>query len=76
LQAGSIGTPIVTPNGIVMVCMLERRTQQIPEPTANDIKAQKTNERLSVFADREIQDLKKKSEIQINEKYGSILDFM
>jgi peptidyl-prolyl cis-trans isomerase SurA len=76
LQIGGIGDPIMTPNGIVMICMLDRQTQQIPEPTADDIRAQKTNERLSIFADREIQGLKKKSEIQINEKYGSLFDFL
>jgi peptidyl-prolyl cis-trans isomerase SurA len=76
LQTGDIGSPITTPNGIIVVCLLDRKTQKIPEPTANDVKLQKINERLSIFADREIQDLKKKSEIQVNEKYGSTLDFM
>ncbi|MDR0632027.1 MAG: peptidylprolyl isomerase [Holosporaceae bacterium] len=73
LQSGSIGNPLMTPNGIVTICMLDRKTQQIPEPTPNDIKMQKTNERLSVFADREIQDFRRKSEIKVSEKYGNII---
>jgi peptidyl-prolyl cis-trans isomerase SurA len=71
LSTGSIGNPITTPHSIVVICMLDRKIEKIPEPTSNDIMAQKTNERLSVFADRELQDLHKKSTIKINEKYGA-----
>jgi peptidyl-prolyl cis-trans isomerase SurA len=75
LQTGDIGNPIATPNGIVVVCVLDRKTQKIPELTREEVMAQKTNERLSVFADREAQDLKKKSVITVSEKYGTTLDF-
>ncbi|MDR2158069.1 MAG: peptidylprolyl isomerase [Holosporaceae bacterium] len=71
LQSGSVGEPIATPNGIIAICMMDRKTQTIPEPTNDDLRAQKTNERLSVYADREIHDLKKKSEIKISDKYKS-----
>jgi peptidyl-prolyl cis-trans isomerase SurA len=73
LQSGSIGNPLTTQNGIVVICMLDRKTQEIPGPTPDDIKMQKTNERLSVFADREIQDFRKKSDIKISEKYGNFV---
>jgi peptidyl-prolyl cis-trans isomerase SurA len=73
LQSGGIGNPFTTQNGIVIICMLDRKTQEIPEPTPNDIRTQKTNERLSVFADREIQDFRRKSDIKIGEKYGNFV---
>jgi peptidyl-prolyl cis-trans isomerase SurA len=66
LPAGSVGNPIETPNGVVVICMLNRKTQEIPEPTREDIRAEKINERLSVFADREVQDLRKKADIKMN----------
>jgi hypothetical protein len=46
--------------------MLDRKTQKIPEPTREDIIERKINERLSVFADREMQDLRKKADIKIS----------
>jgi peptidyl-prolyl cis-trans isomerase SurA len=66
LPAGNVGNPIEMPNGVVAVCMLDRKTQKIPEPTREDIRAEKINERLSVFADREVQDLRKKADIKMN----------
>jgi hypothetical protein len=74
LPIGGTGNPIVTPNGVVVICMLDRKIEKIPEPTPDDIMAQKTNERLSVFADRELQDLYKKSTVKIGEKYGVASD--
>jgi peptidyl-prolyl cis-trans isomerase SurA len=76
LQAGEIGHPIVTPNSIIVICMLDKKTEKIPEPTYNDIMAQKANERLSVFADREMHDLNKKSNIKISDRYGSLLSYV
>jgi peptidyl-prolyl cis-trans isomerase SurA len=66
LPAGSVGNPMVMPNGVIAICMLDRKTQKIPEPTREDIRAEKINERLSVFADRELQDLRKKADIKMN----------
>jgi peptidyl-prolyl cis-trans isomerase SurA len=66
LSAGSIGNPMAMPNGVIAICMLDRKTQKIPEPTREDIRAEKINERLSVFADREVQDLRKKADIKVN----------
>jgi parvulin-like peptidyl-prolyl isomerase len=65
LQAGGIGYPIATPNGLVVICMLNRNTQTIPDPTSEDIRERKINERLSVFGDREIHDLYKRADIKI-----------
>ncbi|MDR0968199.1 MAG: peptidylprolyl isomerase [Holosporaceae bacterium] len=75
LQAGGIGNPIVTPNGLIVICVLDRKTQKIPELTREEVMAQKTNERLSVFADRETRDLGKRAVIAVNEKYGTGFDF-
>jgi peptidyl-prolyl cis-trans isomerase SurA len=76
IPAGGIGNPISTPNSVVVVCVQDRKTEKIPEPTREDVVAQKANERLSVFADREMQDLYKKSSIKISEKYGSVLNYV
>jgi peptidyl-prolyl cis-trans isomerase SurA len=71
IPIGMSSDPIITPNGIVVICVLDKQTHRIKEPTIEDLKTQKTSERLSVFAERELQDLKKKSYIKISEKYGS-----
>ncbi|MDR2067460.1 MAG: peptidyl-prolyl cis-trans isomerase SurA [Holosporaceae bacterium] len=76
IAAGCIGTPIPTPQGIVTICMLDKQTRQIKDPSPDDLKIQKMSERLSVFADRELQYLKKKSYMRINEKYGSQREFI
>ncbi|MDR3186911.1 MAG: peptidylprolyl isomerase [Holosporaceae bacterium] len=70
VPAGGVGNPVPTPQGIITICMLDRRTQQIKDPSPDDMKIQKIGERLSVFAERELQYLRKKSYIKINEKYG------
>jgi peptidyl-prolyl cis-trans isomerase SurA len=75
IPAGGISNPIVMPNGITIICVLDRKIQKIQEPTFNDIKTQKANERLSVFADREARDMQNKSDIKINEQYGSAITF-
>ncbi|MDR2646252.1 MAG: peptidylprolyl isomerase [Holosporaceae bacterium] len=66
LPARSVGNPMAMPNGVVAICMLDRKTQKIPEPTREEIRAEKVNERLSVFADREVQDLRKKADIKMS----------
>jgi peptidyl-prolyl cis-trans isomerase SurA len=69
LSAGGISNPCKMPNGIVMFGILDRKTNEIPLPTAEKVLRQKQNERLSVFSDQEVQDLKKIADIQYNKKY-------
>ncbi|MDR1375436.1 MAG: peptidylprolyl isomerase [Holosporaceae bacterium] len=76
IPAGGVGNPTPTPQGIISICMLDRQTRQIKESSPDDLKIQKISERLSVFSERELQYLKKKSHIKINEKYGSQGEFI
>jgi peptidyl-prolyl cis-trans isomerase SurA len=76
IPSGGIGNPIPTPQGIITICMLDRQTRQIKDPSLDDLKIQKMGERLSVFAERELQYLKKKSYMKINKKYGSQSEFI
>ncbi|MDR2107309.1 MAG: peptidylprolyl isomerase [Holosporaceae bacterium] len=69
LRPGCASDPITAPGAVVIFCLLDKKTREIPEPTAAEIKSQKMNERLSVFSDREIRDLRKKSDIKTDEKY-------
>jgi peptidyl-prolyl cis-trans isomerase SurA len=68
--------PIITPVGIAVVCLLDKQIHQVKEPSRDDLKIQKMNERLSVFADRESQDFKKKAYIKIDEKYGTVAEIV
>jgi peptidyl-prolyl cis-trans isomerase SurA len=69
LQAGQTSEPIAAPGAVVVFCLLDRKTREIPEPSAGDIRVQKMNERLAVFSDRELRDLRKKADIKTDEKY-------
>jgi peptidyl-prolyl cis-trans isomerase SurA len=61
--------PIRMENGIFIICVLDRQTNSVPEPSRNDIKAHKINERLSVLADAEMQSLRKKAVVTMHQKH-------
>lgn len=69
IKVGHVGMPIITPNGILTICVLSKKVEKIAEPSMDEIRSHKMSERLSIFAARELQDLKKKAEIQIAKKY-------
>ncbi|MDR2766388.1 MAG: peptidyl-prolyl cis-trans isomerase SurA [Holosporaceae bacterium] len=69
IPMGGFGPPMVTPDGIVVICVLDRKVHHIKDPTAEEVRAQKVGERLSVFAEQELQNLRKKAVVTINEKY-------
>jgi parvulin-like peptidyl-prolyl isomerase len=69
LQSGQMSDPIMAPGAVVVFCLLNKKTREIPEPTADDIKIQKMNERLAVFSDRELRDLRKKADIKTYGQY-------
>lgn len=64
IPAGGIGNPIVTPNGIIMICMQSRKQHAIKEPTPNELKAQKIGEKLSACSEKELRDSKLKAHIR------------
>lgn len=57
-------------------CVLDRREEKIPEPTLEDIRNQKINEKFSVFSDKELSELKKRADIKLDPKYGNTSDFV
>ncbi len=57
-------------------CVLDRREEKIPEPTLDDIRNQKINEKFSVFSDKELSELKKRADIKLDSKYGKTSDFI
>ena len=62
---GQISTPIHTREGLIVVCVLDRNVQSIKEPTSDDIKSQKSNEKLNMFSEQELSNLRKKADIKI-----------
>ena len=61
---------------LFVFCVLSRREEKIPEPTLNDIRNQKINEKFSIFSDKELSELKKKADIKLDSKYGKASDFI
>ncbi|MCR5225311.1 MAG: peptidylprolyl isomerase [Alphaproteobacteria bacterium] len=64
IPAGGIGNPIVTPQGVIVICMLDKKTKMIKEPTADELKNQKMGEKLSILAAKELLDAKSRSEVK------------
>ncbi|MCR4623499.1 MAG: peptidylprolyl isomerase [Alphaproteobacteria bacterium] len=62
---------------LFIFCILDRREEKIPEPTLDDIRNQKINEKFGIFSDREFFELKKWADIKIkDERYGKTSDFV
>lgn len=58
-------------------CVLDRREEKVPEPTLDDIRNQKINEKFSIFSDKEFFELKKWADIEIKDKrYGKTSNFI
>ncbi|MDR1551711.1 MAG: peptidylprolyl isomerase [Holosporaceae bacterium] len=73
IDAGGISNPIMMPGGILTLCVLDKKVNKIPEPTREEILAQKRNEKLSVFADRDLRNLKNKADIDAKGAYSWVL---
>jgi len=61
---------------LFVFCVLDRKKEKIPEPTLNDIRNQKINEKFSIFSDKELSELKKRADIKLDPKYGKASDFI
>lgn len=70
VPVNGFSSPIVIEGGILVMCITDKKVTALKEPSREDIKIQKTNEKLSLFAERELQDLRKKSVIVIDKKYS------
>ncbi len=77
-HCGINGLSRVISNGqaLFVFCVLNRREEKIPEPTLNDIRNQKINEKFSIFSDKELSELKKKADVILDQKYGKSSDFV
>jgi peptidyl-prolyl cis-trans isomerase SurA len=70
VSVNGFSNPIMIEGGILVLCVLDKKTTTLKEPSREDVKCQKTNEKLSLFAERELQDLRKKAVIVIDKKYS------
>ena len=62
---------------LFVFCVLKRREEKIPEPTAKDIKNQKLNEKFGALSDKELYELMKKADLEIKaSEYGRAADFI
>lgn len=75
IPSGGIGEPIITDKGIVLVCLLEKETKVVKTPTAEEIRIQKTNERLGALSERELRGLIKKASIFVDKNYSLGADY-
>jgi hypothetical protein len=77
-HCGVNGLSRVISNGqaLFVFCILNRKEEKIPEPTLNDIRNQKINEKFSIFSDKELSELKKKADVILDQKYGKSSDFV
>ena len=61
---------------LFVFCVLDRKEEKIPEPTLDDIRNQKINEKFSIFSDKELSELKKRADIKLDKRYGKTSDFV
>ncbi|GHU11819.1 chaperone SurA [Alphaproteobacteria bacterium] len=61
--------PILVDAGILVVCVMNKKVTTLKEPSRDEIKRQKINEKLTIFSERELQDLRKKAVIRTDAKY-------
>jgi peptidyl-prolyl cis-trans isomerase SurA len=69
VSVNGFSKPIIIEGGILVLCVLDKKATALKEPSREDIKCQKTNEKLSLFAERELQDLRKKAVIVVDKKF-------
>lgn len=75
VPAGEISNPIITDKGIILVCILDKQTKVMKTPTAEEIRIQKTNERLGALSERELRGLIKKASIFVKKDYSLGADY-
>lgn len=70
---GKMSETIVFDEGIIVICLLDKKSSTIKAPTQNEIRIQKIDDRLNAAARNELNFLKRKSHITLNSKYSSEL---
>ena len=75
-SANGLSEIISNEQAFFVFCVLDRREEKIPEPTLEDIRNQKINEKFSIFSDKELSELKKRADIKLDPKYGNTSDFI
>lgn len=76
-STGGLSRVIKNDQALFVFCVLDREVRKIPEPTLDEIRAQKIDERFSAFSDKELSDLKRRAYIEkLNPKYGTLSDFI
>lgn len=76
VKVNSLSEPVMTPNGVIVFCVLARSKNNISLPSKDDLKMQKFNERLEIFADRELQDIKKRATWDVEKRLGTKSDYI
>lgn len=76
VEVNSLSEPVMTPNGVIVFCVLSKSKNNISLPSKNDLKMQKFNERLEIFADRELQDIKKRATWEVKKRLGTKSDYI
>jgi peptidyl-prolyl cis-trans isomerase SurA len=71
LKAGEMSEPIVSPRGIIVLCVLEKKNKTLEEPTIEEIRNRKTGEMFNIFSVREEQNLKDRATIKIFPPYAT-----
>ncbi|MBQ7673676.1 MAG: peptidylprolyl isomerase [Alphaproteobacteria bacterium] len=75
IRIGGMSEPIITDNGVIVVCLLSKDTKVLPIPTADEIRQRKINERLSALSERELRNLIKKASIVVKGNYSLGADY-
>ncbi len=76
-SAGGLSKVIKNEQALFVFCVLDREIQKIPEPSVDEIKARKMEERFNAFSGKELSDLKRRAFIEkLNPKYGTVSDFI
>lgn len=65
LPNGGISAIQKDDRAVFLLCVLSKSVSKIPEPTDDEIKEHQISEKLSVLADREMQDLRKRADITV-----------
>lgn len=71
---GGISEAVVFDAGILVICLLDKKNNTVKEPTEDDIKSQKIDDRMNSAARNELNYLKRKSYISLNKKYANVAE--
>lgn len=72
LQSGGVSRPLWTPDGVVVVCMLDRRDETVKEPTREEIREHKRSERLYLHSEHEIQEQMRRADIREIKEFDDV----